>query len=128
MSTAPFGSVEMALTEILKEGLGLTDAEIGGDLRYPGTGRYYYLELIGGQTDRLYGTWSVDIDIFARTYAQAMGAALDLEAFLVGRQHRSAGMLIDQCSQNEAPSQRPWRENKVARVGATYVFTARRSR
>lgn len=101
----------------------------GGDLDYQATDDIYtYIGLVaGGSSDRVSGSWSIDVDCFAKSYGAAMRAALDIEAILLEPGHRTEEMLLDNCYQDEGPAERPWDEEKVYRVGATYTFTARRS-
>lgn len=126
--TKPFGMIEMAVKEVIETGYEPALGHVGGDLAYSGDPLYVWLSLIsGGATDQIEGDWVVDIDVFAPTYGDAMRAALDIEALLVGPRHRTSVMRLDNCYQNEGPAERPWDDDTVYRVGATYSFTARRS-
>lgn len=126
--TEAFGMIEVALKEILEEGAGAT-GKVGGDLSYDGSTDFYIYvaQVPGGQADQIYGSWTVDIDVFATSYVTAMRKALGIEALLVGRRHISTEMRIDHCTENVAPAERPWEDDGVFRVGATYYFTARRT-
>jgi hypothetical protein len=125
----PFPLVEMAVKEVIETGYEPAEGKVGGDLSYAtGQDLYVWLALVpGGSTDELEGEWNLDIDVFADTYAGAMGHALALEAVLLKRRHATSVMRLDRTYQNEAPVERPWDDDSVYRVGATYTFTARRT-
>lgn len=128
--TTPFPMIEMALKELITTLMPAADGLIGGDLSYDATDDFYiWLGLVpGGRTTDLDGEWIVDIDVFDSHYSQAMQRSLNLEALLLKRGgHRTSTMRIDGVYQNEAPTERPWDDESAFRVGATYVFTARRS-
>ena len=127
--TTPFPSVERAVRELIETKYPTADGKVGGDLAFtPGTGFYVWLGLIpGGSADQLEGEWILDIDVFGDSYGTAMDHALAIEAALIGPRHVTSTMRLDDCTQNEGPAERPWDEESVYRIGATYVFTARRS-
>lgn len=129
MTINPFPLIEMALKELIETKYPAAAGKVGGDLSYsPGDGLYVWLGLVpGGSSDQIEGTWIVDIDTFGDSYASAMQSSLDVEAVIVGRRHVTSIMRLDNCYQNLGPSERPWDDEGVFRVGATYVFTARRS-
>lgn len=130
MSTPAFGMVERAVKQILIAADDrLTDETVGGDPAYEvGMPHFVWISLIpGGSATRLEGEWYVDIDVLAPTYATAMRLALDIEALLVGRAHRAPEMRLDNVYVNTGAAERPWEDENTARVGGTYVFTARRS-
>lgn len=126
----PFAMIEVSASEMLTDLVeDITDELIGGDLSYDGEKDFYvWIGLVGGLSDETSGQWSVDIDVFDSTYGQAMNRCLEIEAALLGAKgHQTQGMIIDRVYQNEAPTERPgWDEESSYRVGATYVFTARR--
>lgn len=127
MTVKPFGMVEMAVKELIEAKYEPAQGHVGGDLAYDGQPLYVWISLIpGGAADEVYGSWALDIDVFAPSYVEAMNHALALEAALVGPRHRTSVMLLDQCYQNEGPSERPWDDETTFRIGATYTFTARR--
>lgn len=127
--TKPFALVERALKELIEAKYEPARGKVGGDPSYvTGQDLFVWVALVpGGATDQVYGDWTVDIDVLAPTYGGAMTAALDLEAALVGPRHVTSVMRLDNCYQNEGPAPRPWDDETVYRIGATYVFTARRS-
>lgn len=127
--TNPFGMIEMAVKELVEERYEPARDHVGGDLAYEGELLYVWLGLVpGGAADQLEGSWIVDIDCFAPSYANAMQAALDIEAALLGRRYADTSeMRLDRITQNEGPAERPWDDESVFRIGATYAFTARRS-
>lgn len=126
--TQPFEMVEMAVKELVEREYEPARGKTGGDLSYDaGDGLYVWLGLIpGGSTNEIEGLWVLDIDTFGDSYASAMRASLDLEAVLVGPRKTTSVMRLDNCYQNEGPAERPWDDDAVFRVGATYSFTARR--
>lgn len=127
--TVAFGLIEVAVKQILERDLVGAAGKIGGDLSYDGSSDFYvWLGLVpGGSSDQIAGDFVMDIDVFAGDYRSAMSKALAIEALLVGRHHRSDEMRIDRCLENIGPAERPWDDDNVFRVGATYVFTARRT-
>jgi hypothetical protein len=130
VSTRAFGMIEKAVRQAIVAKMPDADGHVGGDLSYDVAEDdfYIWIGLIPGiGVDEIYGQWTVDIDVFARTYSQAMRRALDLEAIFVTRGgHRTPEMRIDNVYQNETPAERPWDDESSSRIGATYVFTARR--
>lgn len=124
----PFAMVEKAVREFVETSYEPARGHVGGDPSYePGDPLFVWLSLIGGSTDEIYGDWSLDVDVLGSSYAGAMQAALDLEALLIGSGHVTSIMRIDNCIQNEAPSERPWDDDSAFRIGAVYTFTARRT-
>lgn len=127
MTIQPFPMIELAIKELIEAKYPAAEGKVGGDLSYKrGDGLYVHVALVGGAGDDRFGTWVVDIDTFAATYSAAMGASLDLEAILLVRRHVTSIMRLDNTTQNEVPTERPWEDDSAFRVGATYVFTARR--
>ena len=127
--TTPFPMIEKAVKALIETKYPESEGKVGGDLSYQaGDGFYVWIGLVpGGGTTQTEGQWTLDIDVFADTYAQAMGRALMIEAHIVGSRHVTEVMRIDTCTQNQAPSERPWDDEQTYRVGGTYTFTARRS-
>ena len=125
----PFGMVEKAVKEVVESGYAVANGKVGGDPSYvAGQDIYVWISLVpGGTNDEVEGDWVVDIDVFAPSYGEAMTHALALEPVLLRRSHRTTEMRLDRTFQNQSPAERPWDADGVARVGATYVFTARRS-
>lgn len=124
--TVPFPMIELAVKELLESAFSPA-VEVGGHLSYDGLEPYVWFGLVpGGRTTQLDGEWILDIDCFARSYADAMTSALALEALLIGPRRSTSVLRLDRCDQNEAPVERPWDDETAFRVGATYVFTARR--
>lgn len=129
----PFSPILFVAAELIKRALGLPEDtdKVGGDLSYDSSQDFYiWLDLLpgGGSTNVLEGSWAVDVDVFGTDYADTMQRALDLEAALVTPKMGSLAtiMRVDNVYQNQAPSERPWDDDGVYRIGATYVFTARR--
>jgi hypothetical protein len=123
---APFGMIEKAVKSVIETNF--PDDEVGGELSYAGGAPYVYIAKVpGGSTDQTSGEWTVDVDVFAESYGAAMRLSLDIEALLVRGRHVTPYMRIDNTYQDETPSERPWNDEAVFRVGGTYTFTARRS-
>lgn len=129
MTINPFPIVEMAVKELIETRYEPADGKVGGDLSYNrGDGLYVWIGLVpGGVATEVDGEWNLDIDVFSDTYGEAMNHALKLEAILLERRHATSVMRLDRTHQNEVPSERPWSDDEVYRIGATYVFTARRT-
>ena len=125
--TAPFPLVESAVKELIETKYPAAINNIGGDLSYDGDPLYVMIALTGGSSDQVYGEWVLDVDCFAPSYVEARQHALLIEAALLGPRHVTSVMRLDNCTQNESPVERPWNIEDQFRVGATYVFTARRT-
>lgn len=125
----PFPMIEKAVRALIETKYPEADGKTGGDLSYTaGDGFYVWIGLVpGGGSTEVDGEWIVDIDVFADSYGEAMGRALMLETLLIGARHVTEVMRLDNIYQNEAPSERPWDDEQVFRVGAVYTVTARRS-
>lgn len=130
MTLQPFGMVERAVKQVIAEKMPDTVGKIGGDLSFDAAidDFYVFIALVpGGGNGTVFGDWAVDVEVFDQNYTQAMRRALQLEAILISPGgHRTAEMRLDFGSQNEYPAERPWDDESSARIGATYVFTARR--
>jgi hypothetical protein len=124
----PFALVEVAIKELIESKYEPAAGKVGGDPGFePSTvDLFVEISLVFGATDPTTGEWTVDIDCYGRDYAATMQHALNLEAVLIGPRHVTETMRIDNVYQNEAPAERPWDDDGVFRIGATYVFTARR--
>lgn len=122
----PFPMIEKAVRQLI-ETYEPAQGKTGGAPRYVrGNGLYVWITLVSGTTDQLEGEWTVDVDVFADDYGTAMNHALALEPVLIGPRKVTELMRLDNVYQNEAPVRRPWDDETMERVGATYVFTARR--
>jgi hypothetical protein len=123
--------IEKVVKQVIEGLMPSAAGKIGGDLSYDAASQDFYIWLglvPGGANTELEGTWIVDIDVFDTSYSAAFERALALEPLLVARGgHRTDRLRIDNVYQNEGISERPWNDDSVFRVGATYVFTARRS-
>lgn len=129
MTVNPFPMVEMAVKELIETAYEPAEGKTGGDLAYDSStgGLYFWLGLIpGGTSDQIEGEWVLDIDCFSTSYAEAVTAALGLEAVLIGSRKVTSTLRIDNVYQNAGPAERPWDDENAFRIGATYVFTARR--
>lgn len=127
----PFPMIERAVKALLETQFDITDdTHVGGDLSYDASDDYYiWIGIVpGGRSSEIDGTWVIDIDVFDSHYSQAMDLCLQIEAFLLrSGGHRTPTMRLDNVYQNEGPAERPWDDESAFRIGATYVFTARRS-
>lgn len=125
----PFPMIEIAVRKLIEAKMPEAVGKVGGDLSYDGVADFYvWIGLVpGGGATETDGEWIVDIDVFATDYSDAMDRALALEALLIGSRHVTSTMRIDNCYQNQAPAERFWEDESIFRIGATYVFTARRS-
>lgn len=123
----PFPMVEAAVKEVIETKYPAAANKVGGDLSYlPGSGLYVWISLIGGSTTQVDGQWSLDIHVFGDSYSAAMNNALAIEALLVGSLHVTSTMILDNCTQNQAPAEIIWDDDSVYRIGAIYSFSARR--
>lgn len=131
MTLSPFGMVERAVKQLIIAKMPDAEGNIGGDLSFDAAEDdfYVFIALVpGGGNGLTEGEWAVDIDVFDQNYTQAMRRALALEALLIKPGgHRTAEMILDFGTQNEYPAERPWDDESSARIGATYVFSARRT-
>lgn len=127
----PFAMIEVAVMELIEQLMpDATGDRIGGSLSYDATDDFYvWVGMVpgSGSADQTSGQWAIDVDVFDSTYGQAMTRSLQLEALLLRRGGwRTPSMIIDSAV-GGGPSERPWEDDESAfRVGATYVFTARR--
>lgn len=127
--TEAFPMIELAVKDLLETKIDDAEGNVGGDLAYDGTADFYiWFGLVpGGRTDEIYGEWILDIDVLSGSYADSMNKCLEIEAKLIGSRYSTETMRIDTVVQNQGPAERPWDDDTAYRVGATYVFTARRS-
>lgn len=125
----PFPMIERAVKALIETKYAEADGRVIGDFSYTaGDGFAVWIGLVpGGAADQTEGEWVVDVDVFADTYNEAMGRSLMLETVLIGARHVTEVMRIDNVYQNASPAERPWDDEQVFRVGATYTVTARRS-
>lgn len=124
----PFEMVEKAVKELIEARYEAAQGKVGGDMSFEaGEGFYVWIGLVpGGSTNETQGEWVLDIDVFGDAYGTAMGHALGVEGALIGSRLHTPTMRLDNCYQNEGPAERPWDDESVYRIGATYTFTARR--
>lgn len=135
---APFGSIERALIALISRDLPVlegSDALVGTEFprdasEVPFTIR---IDRIGGVTNSFEGDFNVDIETFSQDYLLAEKVALEVEALILAHGYHvvitdGRRWVFDDASQNEGIDDRPWEgEDDTYRIGATYVFTARRS-
>jgi len=92
-----------------------------------------YIEIAtvpGGSHDQLQGDTVIDIDVYATDYSRAESVAFAAEALLLGYPHvvnvGDRKVVLDRVTQNVGPAERPWEDDSITRIGATYVITTRR--
>lgn len=135
-----WGSIELAVKALLLAkyqplvDLGAdAGARVGGDLDFDADTQDFYIRLDkvpGGNSDRFGGTFVIDVEVFGSNYLETESRSLDIESLLLGYPHvveaGSKTWVFDSVSQNVGPDDLPWEDDSVARLGATYVITARR--
>ena len=132
----PLTSMERAILALLVERLPElegSDVQVGGDFAFDPTTMDFYIRIDripGGSANRLEGSFVVDIEVFSRDYLRAESLALSVEALVLGyRGGVRVGdrkVVIDTVTQNVGVADLPWEDEGTARLGATYVITARR--
>ena len=127
MTIKPFPIVQKALKELIETKYEPAEGKVGGDLSYErDQDLYVWIGLVSGSTNELEGVWVVDVDVFGTDWGVTMDHALALESVLLARRHVTSILRLDNTRQNESPVDRPWDDDSAYRIGATYVFTARR--
>lgn len=134
MAIQPLPSVEKALLALLDRDyppvVGHPDRAGGNQ---PDTVDEVYVEISrvpGGNSTRTGGVAVIDVDCYAPSYDGADSAASDVEALLFGYPHvvevGDQTVVLDHVEQNIGPAERPWQDDSVTRIGATYVISLRR--
>lgn len=122
------------ITEVVGTLLGAEFIEIGDrwgtrEQDIVAGGWYLLLQRVGGASTRLNGYPTLDLDLFAPSYAQGVSLSERISAYLLGypRSVRIGSRLIviDDCEELRPPVEVPWDDN-VRRFGATYQFSVRR--
>jgi len=133
MTVKPFISIERALLALLERDLPDLQGHperVGGDMPGALTDIYHRIDRLPGRSNRLEGTFVVDIETFGPDYDKTEKAALALEATLLGYPHvvevSGRRVVFDSVEQSASPSEIPWDDDNVHRLLATYVITARR--
>lgn len=126
--TAPlrrFPDVQKALAAIVESlvGAGRAGSETPEDLeqRLP----YVRILRIGGYSDRLTDFATVEVDVFAGTYAQAEPLAERIRQHLTGPPLRVGPVVLDRITCESGPVELPWAP-RVRRFNASYVVRSRR--
>lgn len=136
----PFKSIEKAVRALLIAELpelaamdpATAAAHVGGDMSFdPATDDWYIrIDKVDSNTNRFQGDFIVDIEVFDHKYLQAESRSLDIEALLLGYpldvEVGAQKWVFDKVIQNTGPDELPWEDDRVSRLGATYVITARR--
>jgi hypothetical protein len=97
-----------------------TPADLAGALPF------VRVSVVGGSSDQLNGSTSVDIDVFAASYATGEPLAANIREDITGPP--PAIRQLDRVECESAPQELPWGDGDVRRFGATYRITARRVR
>lgn len=139
MTIQPFSSMERALLALLErdftygaEALSDHPERVGGDFGYEGKPWFIRIDQVpGGASNRLEGDFVLDIEVFSPSYSTAESVAFAVEALLLGYPHvvevGGRKVVFDSVTENQGPSDIPWEgDDKVTRLLATYVITARR--
>lgn len=130
----PFmGSIERAVMALLATVGGIEEDSMGGDLSYDADAGSIYVHVArvpGGRANKFEGDFIIDLDVFDVNYLRADSVASAIEAILLGYPHRvvvdGSLWVFDKVTQNTGPADLPWEDDRVHRLGATYVITARR--
>lgn len=135
----PFGSIEAAVKAFLIANYPplreLSDPEadllVDGDFAYePGMPFFIRLDKVSSRGGRFQGDFTIDVEVFGVNYLETESRILDIDALMLGYPHvvevADRKVVFDQVSQNTGPSELPWEDEGVSRLGATYVITARR--
>jgi hypothetical protein len=131
---APFGSVELAVMELLVRDYAPLDMDhIGGEM--PGTVDPWYVrvdKIPGGRTDSFEGAFLLDIEVFASDYLNAEKILHDIEGLLLAHGYHvviSGGRrwVFDSVFQNSGVADLPWDGgDDTFRLGSTYTLGFRR--
>lgn len=137
-TVTPWGPWERAVLALLLTYDGMPDdpelalARVGSTFDFDGTLPWYIrIDKVFSQSDRLFGSFTVDIEVFAAAETGlADSVASDIEALVLGYPHvvevDGDKFVFDTVSENSGPNEFPWEDEAVTRLGATYVITARR--
>lgn len=125
----PFPIIEKALVEVITRDYAPSSGKVFGELQQPPANDWIIVigVIPGGSADELFGTWYVDVDVLGWDPITVREVANDIEPILLRRGIRATTMRLDDAFQNIGPAERPWDDDNVIRIGATYGFTARRS-
>ena len=137
LTIKPFPPFELFVKQLLVDNLTIDAAPVpagavGGDLSYdPDTDDYYIrIERFAGSTDRFGGSFVFDLEVFGKDWRETESRAAACEALLLGYpfvvEVDGQTMVFDSVFQNVGVGELPWEDDRVSRLGATYVITARR--
>lgn len=86
--------------------------------------------VVGGTGDRFARTSTVDIEIFAGTYAEAVSLSERISAYLLGYPRDvgvgSRKIVIDLVIETRPPVELPWDDSSIRRLASTYQISVRR--
>ncbi|MBF9135324.1 hypothetical protein I0C86_41475 [Plantactinospora sp. S1510] len=126
--TAPlrrFPDVQRVLVTLLEPlaGVGRTGIETPGDLQ----SKLPFVRVIrtGGPSTRTSDYATVDVDVFAASYAAAEPLAERIRQYLTGPPLSSGAAVLDRITCESAAAELPWAPG-IRRLSATYRVTARR--
>lgn len=120
-----FPDIEKALAELLEPYVADAD-HIGNQTPAVFDSLFIRVNRYGGGDNFLTDQAAVDVEFFAPTRSVAVDAARDVHTFLIGGPHQTTQGLIDLVRTSVGPSERPWSNTKVRRIGASYTVSARR--
>jgi hypothetical protein len=137
-SVTPFGSWGRAVLQLLLAYDGMPEdpdealARVGSTFDYtPDLPWYIRIDKVFQRTSRLEGQFTFDIEVFGPAdTSDAESVSSGIEALVLGYPHvvevDGVKFVFDTVSQNSGPTELPWEDEAVTRLGATYVITARR--
>lgn len=129
--TRPFPDVEVAVMDGIEAAfpalVGRTVTVTPADLQTRlTTGLVVRVGLVTGRDDRFTNYAVVDVDVFARTRADALGTAEQIRQWLLGYPRAVGTAVIDVVTTETAPTPAPWEDENVRRYLATYRISTRR--
>lgn len=130
----PFPSVVLAVMDLLEAAFpGIqTGTELPADLPalVGGGTNFVRVSRLGGTTDRTTTTPTLDVDLFARSWAVGDDVSRQIEQVLLAYPHRvqSAGryVVLDTVTEVMGPQEVPWTDRNIRRFIASYQISARR--
>lgn len=87
---------------------------------------FVWARFVGGPTVRLVDYPRLEVDVFGGSYRQAYDVAVGIQNGLLAAPVILAGAVIDTVDNPLRPTERPWPNAEVRRIGAEYELSARR--
>ena len=123
-----FPDIQRVLVTLARtvEGVAAAGTETPADLqqRLP----FVRVARIGGPRTSTLDSPTVDVDVFASTYAVGQSLAGRVSDLFLSAPHVAGGALIDTAASITGPVEVPWADPGVRRFLATYRFTLRPAR